>query len=61
MLNTDDINMPDKLIYCPRKLTNPTIAEARNFTKSIGVNPGFFFYGCQVTNYGHSLLENYNS
>jgi len=30
------------------KLTSPTIADPRNLTQSIGVNPGFFFSGCQV-------------
>lgn len=31
-----------------KKLTKPTIADPRNLTQSIGVNPGFFFSGCQV-------------
>lgn len=28
-------------------LTNPTTAEIRNLTQSIGVKLGFFFSGCQ--------------
>ncbi len=31
------------------KLTKPTTAEISNLTQSMGVNPGFFFSGCDGT------------
>lgn len=59
MVTTTEENGSNKnsIIIDIKALTRPTIAEPRNLTQSIGVNPGFFFSGFEKQKYQSQVMS----